>query len=147
MACHHVTTPRSAPETVYEHFAKGEYFSIKVNKGTFTAVGGDQKLKQTINLSSKRSDAVIGNSKKKHYVAQWDLIYHEILSVKNTHNEYAGVIDYSFERLQNHEFSSHFTKKMENQIQRMVKYIEEKGSLLSENCSGKLQNFVTKELM
>ena len=29
----------------------------------------------------------------------------------------------------------------------MVKYIEEKGSPLSENCSGTLQNFVTKELM
>ena len=60
-------------------------FSIKDKPGCFSAVGSDQKLEQTINLLSKCSDGVIGHAKQKQYVAQWDLIYHEIMGVKNLH--------------------------------------------------------------
>ena len=90
---------QTAP-SVYEHFANGN-FSIKERQGRFTAAGGDQKLEQSINLSSKCSDGVIGHAKQKQYVAQWDLIYHEMISIKNLHREYADV------RAKTHESSNH----------------------------------------
>ena len=78
---------RHLPETtppVHEHFSNGK-FSIKDNPGKFIAVGGYQKLEQSINLSSKCSDGVVSHAKQKQYVAQWDLIYHEMMTVKTLH--------------------------------------------------------------
>ena len=64
---------------IYENFKKGS-FAIKDHPGRFIAVGGDQKLEQTINASSKSCDAVIGHSKQKQFIAEWNLIYHETTS-------------------------------------------------------------------
>ena len=120
---------------------------MKTNVSKFTAVGGDQKLEQTINIASKKSDTIIYNSKNRNLVAKWDLIYHEILSVKNLYSEYANVLDSSFEGFQHHESSQTFTRKLEDQIQKVIHFMEEKGSPLSEDCPKTLQNFVSKEIM
>ena len=48
----------TAPD-VFEQFLKKYSFSIKDTPCRFIAVGGDQKLEQTINLSSKSSDCII----------------------------------------------------------------------------------------
>ena len=85
---------RSLPETapfVNRNFMEGQSFSIKDKPGRFSAVGGDQMLEQTINLSLKCSDGVIGHAKHKQYVAQCYLIYHEMMAIKNLQCEYPGV--------------------------------------------------------
>ena len=138
--------PETAP-TVYSHFADGHSFSIKDKPGCFSAVGGDQKLEQTINLSSKCSDSVIGHAKQKQYIAQWDLIYHEMMAVKNLHREFTGVNDGTSEAWHHHESSPSITNKQEGHVQDMMKFIEERGSPLSANCPTELHNFVTKQMM
>ena len=75
--------------TVFSHFSDGNSFSIKDKPGHFSAVGSDQKLEQTINLSSKCSDGVMGHAKQKQYISQCDLIHHEMIAVKNVHRKYA----------------------------------------------------------
>jgi len=40
-------------------------------------------LEQTINRSQKCASAIIGNAKKKQFVSQWEIIYHEMLAVVN----------------------------------------------------------------
>ena len=138
--------PETAP-SVHEHFSSGN-FSIKDNPGKFIAVGGDQKLEQSINLSSKCSDGVIGHAKQKQYVAQWDLIYHEMMAVKNLHRQYSNVMEDTHESHQHHHESSQKTiDRKEDHIQDMLRFIEEKGSPLSPDACQTLQNFVTKELM
>ena len=77
-------------------------FSSKNKPGRFSAVGGDQNLEQTINLSSKCSDSVIGHTKQKQYMAEWDLNYHEIMAVKNLHCEYASVNESTSSALLHH---------------------------------------------
>ena len=131
---------------VFEHFSGGS-FSIKTNEGKFTAVGGDQKLEQTINLASKKSNSVIYNSKNRNLVAKWDLIYHEILAVKSLHSSYSSVFDSSFEGFQHHESSKAFTERLENQVQSVIRFIETKGSPLSGSAPKTLHNFVSKEIM
>ena len=133
-------------KTFYENFMEGS-FSIKDGFQKFTAVGGDQTLEQTINLATKRSDSVIGNVRKKHFIAKWDMIYHEIVSIKTVYSEYAMVFDSSFEGWQHHEFSPKFTKRIEDQIQKVLNFIEEKGSPVSKYCTTILQNVVSKQLM
>ena len=101
--------PETAP-SVYQNFANGN-FSIKEKPGRFTAVGGDQKLEQSINLSSKCSDGVIGHAKQKQYVAQWDLIYHEMMAVKNLHQQYSGMKEATSEAINHHEHSQVATER------------------------------------
>ena len=137
--------PETAP-SVYENFEKGS-FSIKEKPGRFTAVGGDQKLEQSINLSSKCSDGVIGHAKQKQYVAQWDLIYHEMMAIKNLHRQYANVMERTHETYTHHQSSQATTDRKEAHLQEMMRFIEEKGSPLSVGTSPTLQNFATKELM
>ena len=99
----------SAP-TIYEKFKQGS-FSIKDRPGKYIAVAGDQKLELTINRSSKCSDGVIGDSKQKQYIAQWDLIYHEMLAVNYLSREYTEIGDFNSEGYQHHNISKPHTKK------------------------------------
>ena len=137
--------PKSAP-SAYKNFSNGN-FSIKDKPGRFIAVGEDQKLEQTINLSSKCSDGIIEHVKQKQYVAQWDLIYHEMMGVKNLHRQYTGIKERTHEAYEHHELTQATTNQKEAHIQDMMRFIEEKGSPLAVGASPKLQNFVTKEVM
>ncbi|KAG1692278.1 Glutamate receptor ionotropic, kainate 1 [Nymphon striatum] len=137
--------PQIAP-SVHENFVRNN-FSIKDKPGRFTAVGDDQKLEQSINLLSKCSDGIIGHTKQKQYVAQWDLIYHEMMAVKNLHRQYADVIERSHETFNHHESSQVKTDRKEARVQEMMRFIQEKGSFLSPNTPENLHNFVTKEIM
>lgn len=137
--------PQTAP-SVYTQFSNGN-FSIKDKPGRFTAVGGDQKLDQCINLSSKCCDGIIGHARQKQYVAQWDLIYHEMMAVKSLHRMYAGAMDRTHESYSHHASSQATTDHQESHIQSMMKFIEEKGSPLATCAEQTLQNIVTKQLM
>jgi len=44
-------------------------------------------LEQTINKSQKSASGIIGNTKKKQFVAQWEIIYHEMLAVVNVQQQ------------------------------------------------------------
>ena len=133
----------TAPE-IFRQFSQFHSFSIKDTPGRFIAVGGDQKLEQTINLSTKSSDCVLGHAKQKQFIALWDMIYHEMMAVKNLHREYSEVQEATSEAVNHHEHSQSATERKEGHIQEMMKYIEERGSPFSSECPKELQNFVTK---
>ena len=133
--------------SVFRNFSGGHSFSIKDKPGRFSAVGSDQKLEQTINLSSKCSNGVIGHAKQKQYIAQWDIVYHELMSMKNVHREYAGVFERMSEAWHHHKSSQSTTDRKEEHIQAMMRYIEERGSPFATQCPPVLHNFVTKEIM
>ena len=80
-------------------------------------------------------------------MAQWDLIYHEMMAVKNLHRHYADVMDRTHESYNHHELSQSTTDRKECHVQAMMKFIEEKGSPMSPDACQTLHNFVTKELM
>ena len=80
-------------------------------------------------------------------MAQWDLIYREMMAVKNLHCHYSNVTDDTHKSYHHHESSQTTTDHKEGQIQAVMKFIEEKGSPLSPDACETLQNFVTKELM
>lgn len=105
--------PQTTP-SVHQQFSKGN-FLIKDNPGKFIAVGRDQKLEQSINLSSKSSDGVIGMAKQEQYVAQCDLIYQEIMAVKNLYRHYFNVMDDTHESHHHHESSQTTTDRTECQ--------------------------------
>ena len=81
--------PETAPE-VYKAFTAGK-FVIKRTPGKFKAVGADMALEQTINRSQKSTGGIIGSTRRKQYVARWELIHHEMIAITNLHREVGGI--------------------------------------------------------
>ena len=92
--------PEDAP-TVYENFKAGK-FVVKRTQGKCNGVNGDMCLEQTINRSQKIAGGIIGSTKRKQFVAQWEIIHREMLAVVNLQCEVSGVVTPSTELLVNH---------------------------------------------
>ena len=75
---------------IHEKFRDG-YFVIKRSSVPFSAVAAGMCLEQTINRSSKTSGGIIGNTKRKEFVARWNIIHHELMSVNHVFPEIAGI--------------------------------------------------------
>ena len=110
-----------APE-VYENFKSGK-FVVKRLEGSFNAVGADMCLEQTINRSQKSAGGIIGSTKRKQFVAQWEIIYHEMLAVTNLQREISGVATARAELIVNHEFNQPATQRSEAMIKDVIVYI------------------------
>ena len=115
---------RKLPEDVHKSFLAGK-FVVKRTDGPFSAVGADMCLEQTINRSQKSTGGIIGNTKKKKFVTQWEIIYHEMLAVVNLQRKVSGVITPSTELLVNHEFNLSATRSSETLIPDMIRYVKE----------------------
>ena len=48
------------------------------------------KLEQTIQRSKKGPGGVIGQTKQEAFVTEWELAYHEVLSISKCHKEITG---------------------------------------------------------
>ncbi len=108
---------------VYAEFTKGN-FVVKRSPGLFKAIPIDQSLEQTINKSKKSTGGIIGTTKRKNYVAQWELIYHEMLAVSQLHREVTGVQTVSEDLSVHHEFTNAITEANEERIIQMINYIK-----------------------
>ena len=71
---------------LYTHFMLGD-FVVQTTAGSLNAVSGDMKLEQTIQRSSKTSHGIIGRTRNLSYVTEWQMIYHEVLAIKNALQE------------------------------------------------------------
>ena len=92
---------REDAPTVYENFKAGK-FVVKRTQGKCNSVGGHMCLEQTINRSQKIASVILGSTKRKQFVAQWEIIHHEMLAVVNLQCEVSGVVTPSTELLVNH---------------------------------------------
>ena len=67
---------------IYQAFPSRSIFG-KEDSWKFKAVAADQSLEQTFNLSQKSSGGIIGSTRKKAFVAEWEMIYHEMIAVSS----------------------------------------------------------------
>ena len=138
--------------SVYENFKAGK-FVVKWKEGRFNSVGADMCLEQTINRSQKSAGGIIGSTKRKQFVTQWEIIYHEMLSVVNVQHELSGVATPSTELLVNHEFNLPATRRSEALIQDMIEYIRQHDNPVVIPTEGEhdehqiLHNIFTQEIM
>ena len=126
---------------------KKESFSVKERSGRYIAGVGDQKLEQSINLSSKNSDSLIGNVKQKQFIAQWDLIYHEMADIHRLDKEDTGFTDGEDEVFVHHQSLKKVTCCDETSIKKMLAVFEKYGNPMSCDDPTVLHNFVSKENM
>jgi hypothetical protein len=138
--------PESASE-VHIKFLAGK-FVVKRTCGFFKAIGADMCLEQTISRAQKGHAGIIGSTRKKLFVAEWELIYHEMLAVSNLHREVSGAKGNTYELAANHEFSTYQTESRENKICDMVSLISAHENPFVMPChQPTLHNIMTQEIM
>lgn len=138
--------PETAPD-IYESFLEGK-FVVKRTNEKFKAVGTDMCLEQTINRSQKSSSSIIGSSRKKEFVAQWEMIYHEMLNISNLYRSLSGVKTSHYELLVNHEFTGPKTESSEQYIRNIITFIEShENPFTTPTAESKLHNILTQEIM
>lgn len=138
--------PDIAPE-VYAQFTN-ENFSIKRTSGKFRAVGGDQALEQTIIRSQKSISGIIGMTQQKEYVAEWEIIYHEMLSVSNLFRNVTGIKTSTYDSENpSHDHNSSRTLKTEEHVQNIMIYILKSENPFGANDNKELHNILTQQVM
>ena len=135
--------PDTAPD-VYRAFMAGK-FVVKRTHGKFNAVGADMALKQTINRSQKSASGIIGNTRKKKFVAMWEIIYHEMLAISHIFMELCGV---SSNVSEEHVISKAEIATGEKKVQAIIATIERNENPF-QFVPGqvKLHNILTQEVM
>ena len=119
------------------------HFVVKTNTGSFNGVAPDMKLEQTIQRSKKSSGGVIGEKSNKKFVIEWELAYHEILSIcKVFRNITNGIIDFRDTDL-HHEFSGNLNLELNLGVIKVVDYINSKTNPFTVSSETKLYNFST----
>ena len=139
--------PETAPG-IYQAFVQGQ-FMVKRFPGKFKAVAADQSLEQIIYRSQKSSGGIIGSTWKKDFVAEWEMIYHEMIAFSSLHRELKRSRPFYHELTVNHEFSDAETKARESNIRDMIKYIElyESPFQITEATEKQLHNIISQEVM
>ena len=139
--------PETAPG-IYQAFLQGQ-FVVKRTPGKFKAVAADQSLEQTINRSQKSSGGIIDSTRMKDFIAEWEMIYHEMIAVSSLHWELSGSKPFYHELTVNHEFSDAETKARESNIRDMIEYIElyENPFQITEGTEKHLHNIISQEVM
>ena len=135
--------PVTAPN-VYQAFTAGK-FVVKRTYGKFNAVGADMALEQTINRSQKSASGIIGSTRKKKFVAMWELIYHEMLAISNLFRELSGINSSLSEE---HVISKAEIATGEGKVQAIIATIERNENPFELHPEQvKLHNILTREVM
>ena len=92
---------------------------MKQLEGSFNSAGADMCLEQTINRFQKSTCGIIGCTKRKQVIVQWDILYHVISAIVNLPHEISGVTTPST-NLVNHEFNVVATLTYEILIHDMI---------------------------
>jgi len=138
--------PETAPE-LHRQFLRGR-FVVKHTQGPFKAVGVDMSLEQTLNRSQKSTAGIIGSTRKKDFVAKWELIYHEMLATSNLHRQVTGINTKAYKLVVNHEFSNLATVTGERNVQAVITFIEShENPFLPSGTEMRLHNILTQEVM
>jgi len=135
----------TAPE-VFEKFMEGG-FVVQRSKIPFTAVAADMCLEQTINKSKKSASGVIGITRQKTTVTEWEIIYHEILAISNMYRHLTNsTYSENYDLKVHHDSSENTSNEMEFKIKKVMAYISEHENPFSPE-NKKLKNIVTQQIV
>ena len=130
---------------LYRKFIQG-YFVIRDKEGKFNTVSPDMKLEQTIQRSQKSSKGILGQTRKSTYVAEWELVYHEILMICNAFRNItnSNVMAHS-EAVIHHDLSGNRSEHFHENVTRLLQFMNQHGNPYDINEPVRLHNFITKQ--
>ena len=133
--------------SIYKEF-KGGNFVVKTNKGYFNAVGADMKLEQKIQRSKKGSGGEIGQTKNEGFVTEWEIVYHEILSISKLHKDVTGSLLTTSDATTLHkELTQRKILEYNEAVTEVFTFMNSKGNPYLGNAETKLYHFISGELV
>ena len=138
--------PKKFP-TVFNAFKAG-MFVVCTSDRLFSAFSPDMKLEQTIQRSQKSMGGIISQTNQQNYVTEWEIVYHEILSISNVFKEITNKnCELSNEFTQHHELEGNLSKEIELAVQKLVAFITRRGNPYStSNTVTELYNISTRQI-
>ena len=129
--------------TIYNEFVKGN-FVVNFTSRKGSSVPMDQALEKSYNKPAKGKSGIIGITRRKEAVAQYDIIKHEKLQLVNYLLEFCE-INYDSEYDLHHESSPAITEKDEMMVNHMTNYIFERRNPFILQETKELKNLVTEK--
>ena len=106
------------------------------------------KLEQTIQRSKKGSGGVIGQTKQEAFVTEWELAYHEVLSISKCHKEITGSqLANSDADLPHRELSSRSIAEYHEAVNKVINFMKNKGNPYLASATTNLHHFTTNQIV
>ena len=130
---------------LYDFFMR-KHFVVKRKPGSFNSVAPDLALEQTIQRSAKSSSGIIGKTKSNECMAEWALIYHEVLAVTNTLREITNADQGGNTETisHDHHLRPSRTKEINKHTDSITAYINSQGNPFLEQNLDKVKNIITQ---
>ena len=136
--------PKKFP-TVFNAF-KARMFVVYTSDRLFSAVSPDMKLEQTIQRSQKSMGGIVSQTNQQNYVTEWEIVYHEILSISNVFKEITNK-NCELSNEFTHELEGNLSKEIELALQKLVAFITRQGNPYStSNTVTELYNISTRQI-
>ena len=127
---------------IYKVFMKGK-FVAKAQIGNFNGVSPDMKLEQTIQRSKKSAAGIIGQTPQLSYVTERELIFHEVLAISDVYQNMTSAGLSFWEINLHHELGSSLYKLMNESVDKIYRFISERGNPYLTSQYVKLHNLTT----
>ena len=121
------------------------HFVVQQINGSFNAVSPDMKLEQSIQRSQKSVHGIIGQTRKSKYATEWEVAYHEILSINNVFRTLTCSNLGSRESYLHHELVGNYSKIYNSHLLQAYEFLESRGNPydLEINYNSQLYNTAT----
>ena len=121
-------------------------FIVKTKCGSINAVSPDMKLEQTIQRSKKSTGGIIGQTRQDSYISEWELVYHEVLSISNCYNSLTSA-EYSFRETDiHHKLGGNVSNRLNSCVQKVVSFIEARGNPFETAAASKTAQFYNRSM-
>ena len=130
---------------IYASFSQGG-FVVRHTLKCGSGVPMDQALEKEYNKPAKGQEGIIGISKRKEAVAQWNITKHEKAKFTNHLHELCS-LNYEGEYILHHEFSQSLIEADEECVVQIGNYIAERNNPFDTSSGTKLTNLVTGKEM
>ena len=104
-------------------------------------------MEQTIQRAVKDVSVVVGQQRKAHFVAEWNLIYHEVHAIKDVFNDLTNSnLNDSRDTIMHHELIGTAKSRLfNNMVQRTLEIIQSQGNVFSLHSPPQLRNMLTQQ--
>ena len=127
---------------IYEMFMKG-YFVIDESHRKFSGVSPDMKLAQKIQRAQKSSSGIIGQTRRISYVSEWEVVYHEILTISNTSRRLTNSTLGASESELHIELDGNYAKVFNAQVRDITNFLITRGNPYLPESQPQLRNIIS----
>ena len=129
---------------IYEIFLNYEmYFVISESHRKFSGVTSNMKLEQTMQCAQKSSSGIIGQTRRISNVAEWEVVYHEILAISNTFRRLTNSTLGASESQLHHELDGNYATVFNAQVTNITNILIARGSPHLPESQPQLPNIIS----